>query len=271
MIELFNYSFFVNAIISGTLLAIITAVLSFFIVLKGYSYYSVGISHISFAGVSLGLLLGFNPIITAMIFTIIAAFGIGNITRKRNISEDSAIGIFFSSAMALGIIFISMIENYTVNAMSYLFGDILAISKFDIYIMLFFGVIIIFVIYSLFKYLLMYVFDEEYGKINDIPVGFLHYFLLITMAVVIVLSIKAIGIVLVSALLVIPGNSAYLLSKKYKNMMFLTILISLFSVYAGIFGSYYLDIPSGAAIVVINAIIFGIIYLYKNVIKNQIS
>jgi len=89
MIELFNYSFFVNAIISGTVLAIITAVLSFFIVLKGYSYYSVGISHISFAGVSLGLLMGFNPIITAMILTIMAAFGIGNITRRFVVEECS--------------------------------------------------------------------------------------------------------------------------------------------------------------------------------------
>lgn len=264
MIDLFNYNFINNAILSGTILAIVTGVLSFFIVLKGMSYFSVGISHISFAGVSLGLLIGINPILAALVFTVLASIGIASVTKNRTISEDSAIGIFFSSSMALGIIFISLIKNYTVDPMNYLFGDILGISKTDIYLIIILSAILLIGIYLLFKYLLLYIFDEEFAKVNGIPVNFLHYFLMISMAIVIVLSIKAIGIVLISALLVIPANSAYLISKNYKKMLFLTIFFSLFSVYSGIYFSYAFDIPSGASIVIINAIIFGFIYIFNN-------
>ncbi|TYB30606.1 MAG: metal ABC transporter permease [Candidatus Mcinerneyibacterium aminivorans] len=268
MFELFQYNFITNALISGTILAVVTGVLSFFIVLKGMSYFSVGISHISFAGVSLGLLIGINPIIAALLFTVLASAGIASITKNKTISEDSAIGIFFSTSMALGIIFISLIKTYTVDPINYLFGDILGISKTDIYFIAILSSILLLAIYFIFKYLLLYIFDEEFARVNGIPVNFLHYFLMISMAVVIVLSIKAIGIVLISALLVIPANSAYLISKSYRKMLSLTIFFSLFSVYSGIYFSYSLDIPSGASIVVINALIFLVIYIYRNYLKS---
>ena len=261
--ELLHYKFFINALLAGTLLAILTAILSFFIVLKRYSYYSVGISHISFGGVALGLLLGYNPILVSLAFTVLIAFGIAHISKNRDISEDSAIGIFFSFSMALGVILISLIKNYTTSALSYLFGDILTISDGDIWVIFLLSLIIIATIVFLFKYFLLFIFDPEFAITLNIPVTGFHYLLLIMMAIAIVISIKAIGIVLVSALLVIPANTALLATKNYKKMLWLTILFSLLSVYLGIFFSYKFNLPSGASIVVVNTLFFLFFYLLR--------
>ena len=201
MLELLSYTFMQRALIAGALIGALCAVIGVYVVLKGLSFIGAGIAHASFGGVALGFLLGVNPVLTAVVFCLLTAWGIGLVSRKGQIKEDTAVGIFFASTMALGILLIGLMRGYNVDLFGYLFGSILAVTPQDVWVTIGLGAAVLGVVGLLFKELLFITFDPEMAEVTGVPAGKLYFLLLSLIAVTVVVSIKVVGIILVSALI----------------------------------------------------------------------
>jgi len=267
MTEMFNLEFMQNAFMAGTMLSLVLAVVSFFVVLRRMSFVGVGVAHSAFGGVALGALLGVSPTLTAIGFAVVVSNAIGVIGRHGKLSTDTAIGIFFSLAMALGVIFIGMSDQYNVDLFGYLFGNILAITRQDLIIIAVLSTIVLVSIILFFKEFLFVAYDREVALVSGMPVTFLDHFFLTIMALAVVISIKIIGIVLVSALLVIPGAAALQITRRYVSMIAVAIVIALTSTIGGLFISYYADLASGATIVTLASAIFFLTFIVSQIRK----
>jgi zinc transport system permease protein len=268
LIELFSYKFFINAIIASLLTSISCGIIGTYIVSKRIVFISGGITHASFGGIGLGYFLGINPIIGAITFSIMSALGIEFMSKKTDIREDSAIAIMWSFGMALGIIFIFLTPGYAPNLMNYLFGNILTVSRLDIYLSLCLalGISIFFILF--YKPIIYISFDEEFSRTRKIRVNILNYILISFVALTIVLSIKVAGIILVISLLTIPQASVNLFFKDFKKIIWYSILVGFSGSMGGLLVSYYLDIPSGAAIIFMLVIIFILFKIYSQFKKS---
>lgn len=258
-----SYSFMQKAVLASLLLSLVSAVAGFFVVLKRLSFIGAGISHSAFGGVALGLVLGLNPLGTAGVFALAVALFLAWISRRGALSEDTAIGIFFSGAMALGIALLSIGQGYYGDAMSYLFGNVLAVSTEDLWLLAGAGALVLVFLLGTFKALLCLCFDEQLAYASNLPVGFLYYGLMAAMALTVMVAVKTVGIVLASALLVTPAATGYQLSKDYRGMLLISILSSLFSSLAGLWLSYQYGLASGAAIVLCATGIFLLSFLFS--------
>jgi len=263
MLEIFSYEFMQKALLTGAVLSIFSGIISVFIVLRRVSFLGSGISHAAFGGVSIGFLLGINPLLTALVYSIIVAFGIEQISSRGRLAEDTAIGIFFSSSMALGIVLVGLSASYNVDLFGYLFGSILAITNEDALIAVCAALFLIAVIFVIMKELYFITFNEELAFVGGIKVRFIKSIFLLSMAIAIVVGIKLVGIILISALLVIPGATAQLLTKRFYRMIFIACLISLFSTISGIIISYRLNLAPGGTIVILLSLIFFIAFFSK--------
>jgi len=256
--DILQYTFMQRALIAGAIVGALCAIIGVYVVLRGMSFVGAGIAHASFGGVALGFLLGINPIITAVFFCIATALGIGAISRKGDIKEDTAVGIFFSATMALGILFIGLFKGYSVDLFGYLFGSILAVTQFDLVMTAVVGVLVLLIIAALYKEFMFISFDQETATIVGIPVVTLYYLLLAIIALVIVVSIKVVGIILVSALIIIPAATAFQIAEDFRLMMILSTVFGVISSIGGLFLSYALNTASGATIVLLATAIFFI-------------
>jgi ABC-type Mn2+/Zn2+ transport system permease subunit len=262
MAEILQYAFVQKALIAGIFSGVLLAVIGVYVVLKKMSFIGDGIAHSAFGGVALGLLLGINTTAAAVIFAWVIAMLIGLAKKNSKTSEDALIGIFFAFTMAIGVIFIGFNKNYNADIFGYLFGDILAVTDMDVIAVIITTVIVIAIIYFFSKELLFFTFDEEGAKVAGIPVDFIYFLLLSLISITIVVSIKIVGIILAVAFLIIPASSALLLTKDFKKLMLLAILISLISTIAGFSLSFIFNLASGATIVVTATVIFGAITLF---------
>ena len=256
MISMFSLQFMQNAFLAGMMLSFVLAVVSFFVVLRRLSFIGVGVAHSAFGGVALGALLGISPTLTAIGFAVVVSNAIGYIGKKGRLGTDTAIGIFFPLAMAMGVIFIGMSNQYNVDLFGYLFGNILAITRQDLMITAVLGGLVLLSTVLFFKELLFVAYDREVAFVSGMPVAFLDHFFLTILALSVVISMKIIGIILVSALLVIPGAAASQITRRYNSMIAFSILIALISTSGGLIISYYADLPSGATIVSLASLIF---------------
>jgi ABC-type Mn2+/Zn2+ transport system permease subunit len=256
MSELLGFAFMQRALLAGALIGAVCAIIGVYVVLKGLSFIGAGIAHASFGGVALGFLLGINPLLTAIGFCLATAWGIGLVARKSQVKEDTAIGIFFASTMALGILFIGLMQGYNVDLFGYLFGSILAVSEQDVWITLGLGVVVLVVVGLFFKELMFVTFDAEMAEVTGVPAGKVYFMLITLIALTVVLSIKVVGIVLVSALIVTPAAAAYQLTEDFRRMMVLAVIIGIGSSVGGLLLSYPLNTASGATIVLLATLIF---------------
>ncbi|MFZ5516014.1 MAG: metal ABC transporter permease [Candidatus Zhuqueibacterota bacterium] len=256
MFELLQYTFMQRALLSALLIGAVCAMIGVYVVLKGLSFIGAGVAHASFGGVALGFLMGVNPTYTAFGFCMVVAWLIGWVSEKGKIKEDTAVGIFFASTMALGILLIGFIKGYNIDLFGYIFGNILAVTVSDLWTSLVMAIIIISLLLYFYKELLFITFDPEMAEITGVPVRKLSYLLLSLVALTIVLSIKSVGVVLVSALIVTPAAAAYQLTDNFKTMMVLSIVIGIGSSVVGLLLSYWLDTSSGATIVLMATLIF---------------
>lgn len=261
MMEILSYGFIQRAVVAGVAISILAGVISVFVVLRRVSFIGSGISHAAFGGVAIGFLAGINPVITAMIYSVLVAFGIEKISSKGRVAEDTAIGVFFSSSMALGIVLISLSKSYNVDLFGYLFGSILAISESEMWLTIAVTIVILAVLMTIMKELLFATFNEELAIVSGIPTRFIKSLFLLSMAVAIVISIKVVGIILVSALLVIPGAVAQLLSRSFYPMMLISCGAALFSTMTGLYLSYRFDLSPGGTIVLTITALFFIVFL----------
>ncbi|MCI1959656.1 MAG: metal ABC transporter permease [Clostridia bacterium] len=260
---LFEYQFLQNALFSGILASIVCGMIGVIIVEKKLVMMSGGIAHTSYGGVGLGYLLGFEPIIGAFIFSICAALGIGYIKRKGGVHSDVVIGLFWSLGMALGILFIALMPGYPPDLSSYLFGNILSVTKANLYLIIILTFIVTIIIISLYNDWKAYLFDEEFASIIGIKTVFLDYLLLILIAMTVVVLIRVVGIILVIALLTAPAAMAGLLTDDLKKRMIYAILLGIVFSIAGLWISYEINIASGAAIVILSVVSYFVSYMIK--------
>ncbi|MEN8203471.1 MAG: metal ABC transporter permease, partial [Bacteroidota bacterium] len=254
--DLFNYSFIRHAILAALLMSVACGITGTYIVSRRMVFISGGITHASFGGVGIGFFFGFPPLAGAAIFAVLAALATENLTRRKILRNDSIIAILWSLGMALGIIFIYLTPGYAPNLMSFLFGSIITVSPTDLWLMFMLAVLVSLVFIILYKPILYVAFDEQFARIRGIPVMLLNYILIVLVALTIVLSIRTAGIILVLSVLTIPQNISNLFTKRFDHIMIGSIVIGFLASLAGLFISYYLDIPSGATIIFTLVVIY---------------
>jgi zinc transport system permease protein len=244
--EVLQYEFMRNALIAGLLAAIACGIVGVYVVVKKIVAISGGIAHASFGGVGLGYMLGINPVLGALFFTLTSAIVMGQVTRKTKLPEDTAIGILWAIGMALGVIFIGLTPGYVPDLFSYLFGNILTVPTNDLIFMLILDTIIVILVMVLYKGFLALSFDEEFGTVAGAPMKALYLLLLCIIALTIVILIRVVGIVLVIALLTIPAALAKQFTYDLRKMMLLAIIFG-----GGLWLSFILDLASGATIILL--------------------
>jgi len=265
--EVLQYEFMRNALLAGLLAAIACGVVGVYVVVKKTVAISGGISHASFGGVGLGYLIGINPVLGALFFTLASAIIMGLVTRRTRLPEDTAIGILWAIGMALGVIFIGLTPGYVPDLFSYLFGNILTVPSNDLLFMLILDAIIIAIVITFYKGFLMLCFDEEFGTAIGAPVEALYLLLLCMIALTIVVLIRVVGIILVIALLTMPAALAKQFTHDLRKMMALSVLFGAIFAFGGLWLSFMLDLASGATIILLSGIVllatFGINRLHR--------
>lgn len=257
---LFEYQFLQNAFFASILASVVCGIIGVIVVEKKLVMMSGGIAHTAYGGVGLGYLLGFEPIIGAFLFSISAAMGIGYIKRKGSVQSDIIIGLFWSLGMALGIVFIALMPGYPPDLNSYLFGNILSVTKLDLRLMIVLTFLVVLVVVALFNNWKAYLFDEEFASIIGIKTAFLEYLLLILIAMTVVVLIRVAGIIMVLALLTAPAAVAAMFSSKLKNRMIYSIILGAFFCITGLWLSYVMNISSGACIVILSVVFYFLTY-----------
>lgn len=267
LINLFSYQFFQNSFLAAIFAAISCGIIGTYIVSRRIVFLSGGITHASFGGIGIGYFLGINPIIGAAVFAIFSALGVQFFTNKGKIRQDSSIAIWWSFGMAIGIIFIYLTPGYAPDLMSYLFGNILAVTRTEILLMFSLCLFIIICFIFFYRIILYVAFNEEYAKTSGLPVSFINYLMMIIIALTVVLNIRVAGIILILSLLTLPQATANILTNDFKSMIFLSVLFALVGSLSGLMMSYYANIPSGASIIFILVVIFGIVKLYSGILR----
>ena len=250
--------FLLHALMAALLLALLLSLLSFFVVVHNWAFLGVGISHAAFGGVALGFLLGISPDLPALAFAVAAALIIGVVKRRWGFHEDIAIGILFSTAMGVGVILFSLSRGYTSDAFSYLFGNILTITGRDLGLMAGITLLSYLFIGLFLKGLILMAINEELAYVRGIPTAFLYYSLLLLLALAVVLAIKLVGVILVTALVVVPSSVATRLSSSYKKIILLSLAVGLVVNLVGLILSYILDLPPGATMAVTAGAVFSL-------------
>jgi zinc transport system permease protein len=263
MLEMLSSAFMQKALIVGIIVSLISGLVSVFVVLRKMSFIGAGISHAAFGGVAIGFFTGINPIITAIIYSIAVALGIDAVSRKGKVSEDATIGIFFASSMALGIVLISLSKEFNVDLFGYLFGNILAITEGEVLLSLCIAVFAIGAIVLFLKEIFITTFNEEIARVSGISVRAINLLFLIVLAVSIVISMKIVGIILISALLVIPGATAQLFAKNLYFMIAASCGVAVISTVLGLVLAYEFDIAPGGSIVLTATAIFLVALFFK--------
>lgn len=263
IIDLLQYNFVVNALLSAVFASISCGIIGTYIVTRRMVFLSGGITHASFGGIGIGYYLGFNPIFSAAVFSILSALGIEFLSKQTEVREDSAIGILWSFGMAIGIIFITITPGYVPNLMTYLFGSILTVSKLDVWLMFGLSLLIILVFSAFYRLILFVSYDQEFARTHKIAVNLVNYLLISLVALTIVLNIKVVGIIMVISLLTIPQSIANLFTRNFRNIIISSIVISFVGVFTGLIFSYRLNIPSGASIIFSLVIYFVIAKLIQ--------
>lgn len=249
LLELFQYQFFIYAIIAAIIASISCGIIGSYIVSRRMVFISGGITHASFGGIGLGYFIGFNPVFGAAAFAVLVAISMEFFTKKLKVRQDSAIGIFWSFGMAIGIIFIYLAPGYAPNLLSYLFGSILSVACNELIFMatITFFMLVFFTLF--YKLILFIAFDEEFARSQNAPVNTINYAIIIFIALVIVINIRVVGIILVISLLTIPQTIANIFTQNFRKMVVYSSVIGLIAALTGLFSAYFLEIPSGASII----------------------
>jgi zinc transport system permease protein len=260
---LFQYEFMRHALYAALLASVACGIIGVYIVANRIVFISGGIAHTSFGGIGLGYLAGFSPILGAMIFAVASALGIGLVTRRTKLAEDTAIGILWAVGMALGILFIGLSPGYAPDLFSYLFGNILTVPFSDLQLMIILDVVIVVIVAALYKELLALSFDEEFSTVIGVPVERLYLLLLCMIALTVVMLIRVVGIILVIALLTIPATMARQFTSDMRKMMVLSVIFGAIFSFAGLWLSYEQNLPSGATIILFSGAVLLITLLLR--------
>ncbi len=247
-----------RAIISGIAIAILCSVVGLFLVLRRYSLFGDAVAHSSFGGIALGLFAGVYPLWTAYAVSLGSALVITRIRYRFKISGDASVAVLLSSGIALGLILISLSGGFTIDIFSFLFGSIFLVSTYDTVLILGLTGIILVIILVLYRQLVYSTFNEEQAKVSGIPVEKINYLIVFLAGITVVTSIQLVGILLISALFVLPNVTAIMYGRGFKQTSLLSICFAIFSVVAGIVVSYIFDITPAGTIVILSIGIFAV-------------
>lgn len=272
MIEaLFKYQFLQNALLAGLLASVVCGVIGVIVVEKKLIMMSGGIAHTAYGGVGLGYFAGFEPILGAFLFALAAAFGIGVINRKGGERSEILIGLFWPLGMALGIVFIALMPGYPPDLSSYLFGNILSVTRADLRLMVGMTAVVLLSVLLFYNHWKAYLFDGEFAAIIGIKTTFLEFFLLGLIAATVVVLIRVVGIILVLALLTAPAAVSGLFFKSLKSRMLAAVGAGAVFCVAGLWLSYTLNIASGASIVILSVVCYFILYGVRATLDKRVK
>jgi ABC-type Mn2+/Zn2+ transport system permease subunit len=261
--EPFQYAFMQRALLAVVMISVVSAVIGAFVVLKGLAFIGDALAHASFAGVAVSFVFGGSIYLGAVIAAVVTALAIGFVGRRTRLNFDTAIGILFVGAFALGIVIVSRQSNYTVDLFSFVFGSVLGVGRSDLILIAVMAAGVIGLVVAFYKELLFYAYDPDMAAASGVPVGMVHYGLLALIAITAVVALKAVGIVLVVAMLVTPAATAALLVQRVQRMMVVGALLGMISSVIGLYVSYYASVASGASIVLVATAIFTLALLFS--------
>ena len=256
--NLLQYTFFQHALLGSLLASIACGLVGTYIVTRRLVFISGGLTHASFGGIGLGLYTGIPPILSAAVFAVLSAFGVEWLSKRKDMREDSAIAVFWTLGMALGIMFTFLSPGFAPDLSAYLFGNILTITTSDIALLeglsavlaIFFGLYL--------RPIVSIAFDREFARSQGLPVELFEYTLMMFIALTIVASLRMVGIMLVISLLTIPQMTANLFSQRFYHIIWLSIIIGYLSCLGGLLLSFYLNVPSGASIIFFSILIYAV-------------
>ncbi|MCF2709868.1 metal ABC transporter permease [Bacteroides pyogenes] len=269
--DLLHYTFFQHALLGSFLASIACGIIGTYIVTRRLVFISGGITHASFGGVGLGLFTGVSPILSAAVFSVLSAFGVEWLSKRKDMREDSAIAVFWTFGMAVGIIFSFLSPGFAPDLSAYLFGNILTINRADLWMLGILSVVLA-VFFSLFiRPIVCIAFDREFARSQKIPVERFEYLLMMLIALTIVSCLRMVGIVLAISLLTIPQMTANLFTYSFKKIIWLSITIGFLGCLGGLFISYHWKVPSGASIIFFSILIYAGCKTGKSCLTRKLS
>lgn len=254
--DIFTYGFMQRALITGIAIAIICSLVGLFLVLRRYSLFGDALSHMAFGGIAVGLFLNVYPLWTAFVVSILSALGITKLRKSTKISGDAAVAVLLSSGLAIGVLLVSASKGFTVDLFSFLFGNILLTSIEDTLLIIGISMGIVAAVVALRKQLLYVTFDEEQAKVSGLNIDRLNYIFMILASVTAITSMRLVGILLISALIVLPNITSMMMDKGFKNTIIISMSLSVAAVVSGIILSYYLNLAPSGMIVAISVAMF---------------
>lgn len=256
-------SFLINSLIVSILLSIIFAILGIFVIIKRMSFFSDGLAHAAVLGLAISFLLNLNPLFFALIFAIIFSLLIYFLQTKTKINLDALIGLIFVTAFSLGLILMSKKAGYQPELLNFLIGNVLTIGKSDLYITIFFSLIVLLIIFSRFNKFFLVIMDPIEAKLKGINIQLYEILFYVILGTSVILGIKLVGVVLVTSFIILPPITASLVSKSFKEFTFISVFLGLLNVISGFFLSYIYNLPLGPSIVVVGAVIFFSVFVLK--------
>lgn len=269
LLELFSFEFMQRAFVAGLLVAVICPLIGTFVVMRRLSMIGDTLSHASLAGIAAGMLGGFYPLLGALAFSLIAALGIERLRKRFSQYAELSISIVLSASIGLAVVLISLSKSFNADLMSYLFGSIIAVNMTDIYIILCLSIIIIASVWVLYKEFFYISFDEEGAELAGIPVAALNTYFTVLTAMTIVVSMRVVGMLLVSSLMVLPVSCSLMISKSFRNTIFLSVIFAMISVLVGLLTSYWFDLAPGGSIVLTSVFILLVVLTVKKIFRIQ--
>ena len=275
ILELLHYTFFQHALLGSLFASIACGIIGTYIVTRRLVFISGGITHASFGGIGLGLYADISPLLSAAIFSVLSSFGVEWLSKRKDMREDSAIAVFWTFGMAVGIIFSFLAPGFTPDLSAFLFGNILTITPTDILLLAILSILLILFFTLFLNPIICIAFDREFACSQRIPVALFEYILMMFIALTIVSCLRMVGIVLAISLLTLPQMTANLFTHSFKKIIWWSVIIGYAGCLGGLFISYKLQVPSGAAIIFFSSLIYTFckmgksMYLYKQKKLNQ--
>jgi len=265
LLEPLQYDFIVRALLAAIVVGVVCSILGVYIVLRGMAFLGDAMAHTILPGVVAAFLLGWPLAVGALTMGVLTALGIGVLTERTSLKEDTAIGVIFAGLFALGVAMLSLRGNYSIDLAHFLFGNLLGVSTADLGLTTALGGGVLLLIFLFYKEFLVLSFDPLLAETLRLPTTFLNYLLLILIAVTIVVALQVVGVALMLAILVTPAATASFLTRRLPSMMAVSATIGVFSGVVGVYASYYLNIPSGPAVVLVATGIFLVILAFAAV------
>ena len=263
--ELLHYTFFQHALLGSLLASIVCGIIGTYIVTRRLVFISGGITHASFGGIGIGLYTGISPLLSAAIFAVLSAFGVEWLSKRKDMREDSAIAVFWTFGMAIGIIFSFLAPGFAPDLSAYLFGNILTITPTDLWMLAGLSVLLGAFFICFLNPIVYIAFDREYARSRQIPVTLFEYILMMFIALTIVACLRMVGIVLVISLLTLPQMTANLFTQSFKSIIGLSIVFGYIGCLGGLFLSFQLQVPSGAAIIFFSILVYALCKIGKSI------